>query len=140
MTRRLVVKVTCGAEDAERCNQAFTVAAAAVAAGADVGLWLTGEAAWFAVPGRAEAFDLPLAAPLADLLAAVVAGGQVTVCTQCAQRRGIVATTWCEGVRIAGAAPSPRRSSPTASRPSSTDACVGLRRSAAMMSRSLVTM
>ena len=39
------MKVTCGSEDAERCNQAFTVAAAAVAAGADVGLWLTGDAA-----------------------------------------------------------------------------------------------
>ena len=53
MARTLVVKVTCGAEDPERCNQAFTVAAAAVASGADVSLWLTGEAAWFAVPGRA---------------------------------------------------------------------------------------
>ena len=103
-TRRLVVKVTCGAEDAERCNQAFTVAAAAVAAGADVGLWLTGEAAWFAIPGRAEAFDLPLAAPLADLLAAVLAAGQVTLCTQCAQRRGITAGDVVEGVRVAGAA------------------------------------
>ncbi len=104
MTRRLVVKVTCGSEDSERCNQAFTVAASAVAAGADVGLWLTGEAAWFGVPGRAEAFSLPLAAPLADLLAAVVAGGQVTVCTQCAQRRGITADDVLPGVRIAGAA------------------------------------
>ena len=104
MPRRLVVKVTCGAEDAERCNQAFTVAASAVAAGADVGLWLTGEAAWYAIPGRAEAFDLPLAAPLADLLAAVVAEGQVTVCTQCAQRRGISAGDVIEGVRVAGAA------------------------------------
>ena len=104
MARRLVVKVTCGAEDAERCNQAFTVAASAVAAGADVGLWLTGEAAWFALPGRAEAFDLPLAAPLADLLAAVLAGGQVTLCTQCAQRRGITPDDVVGGVRIAGAA------------------------------------
>ena len=26
MPRSLVVKVTCGSEDAERCNQAFTVA------------------------------------------------------------------------------------------------------------------
>jgi len=98
------VKVTCGADDAERCNQAFTVAASAVAAGADVGLWLTGEAAWFAIPGRAEAFSLDLAAPLADLLAAVLAGGQVTVCTQCAQRRGITAGDVVEGVRVAGAA------------------------------------
>jgi predicted peroxiredoxin len=98
------VKVTCGAEDAERCNQAFTVAASAAAAGADVGLWLTGEAAWFALPGRAEAFDLPLAAPLADLLATVLTAGQVTLCTQCAQRRGIVETDLLPGVRIAGAA------------------------------------
>ena len=104
MARRLVVKVTCGAEDAERCNQAFTVAATAAASGADVGLWLTGEAAWFAIPGRAEAFDLPLAAPLADLLATLVASGQVTLCTQCAQRRGITADDVVEGVRIAGAA------------------------------------
>ena len=47
-------RCTAGADDPERCNQGFTVAAAAVAAGADVSLWLTGEAAWFGVPGRAE--------------------------------------------------------------------------------------
>jgi predicted peroxiredoxin len=104
MSRSLVVKVTCGEDDAERCNQAFTVAAAAVAAGADVSLWLTGEAAWFALPGRAEAFTLPQAAPLADLLAAVRAAGRVTVCTQCAARRGIGEADVRSGVRIAGAA------------------------------------
>ena len=104
MTRPLVVKVTCGAEDAERCNQAFTVAASAVAAGAEVSLWLTGEAAWFGVAGRAEAFDLPLATPLADLLAAVVAGGTVTVCSQCAARRGIAEADLVPGVGIRGAA------------------------------------
>ncbi len=104
MSRSLAVKVTCGAEDPERCNQAFTVAASAAAAGADVSLWLTGEAAWFGVPGRAEAFDLPLATPLADLLAAVIAAGRVTVCTQCAARRGIVEADVLPGVRIAGAA------------------------------------
>jgi predicted peroxiredoxin len=102
--RSLRIKVTCGAEAAERCNQAFTVAATAVASGADVGLWLTGEAAWFAVPGRAESFDLPLATPLADLLAAVISGGRVTLCTQCADRRGITASDVRDGIRIAGAA------------------------------------
>ncbi|WP_447643590.1 DsrE family protein [Nocardioides zeae] len=102
--RSLRIKATCGAEDAERCNQAFTVAAAAAAAGADVGLWLTGEAAWFGVPGRAEAFTLPHAAPLADLLATLVELGQVTVCTQCAVRRGITEGDLLPGVRIAGAA------------------------------------
>ena len=104
MPRPLVVKVTVGANDPERCNQGFTVAATAVAASADVSLWLTGEAAWFGVPGRAEAFALPGAAPLADLLAAVIGGGSVTVCTQCAGRRGITEADLLPGVRIAGAA------------------------------------
>lgn len=102
--RSLVVKVTAGAEDAERCNQAFTVAASALAAGAQVSLWLTGEATWFAVPGRAEDFHLPLATPLADLLALVLASGTVTACTQCAGRRGIAEADVRPGVRIAGAA------------------------------------
>ena len=104
MVRPLVVKVTCGADDPERCNQGFTVAATALAAGAQVSLWLTGEAAWFGVPGRAEAFSLPLATPLAELLQALVAGGQVTVCSQCAARREIGADDVLTGVRIAGAA------------------------------------
>src|SRR5215212_5844816 len=104
MVRPLVLKVTCGAEDAERCNQAFTVAATAVAAGADVSLWLTGEAAWFGVPGKAEEFALPLATPLSDLLGAVLADGRVTVCSQCAARRGIGLDDVLAGIGIAGAA------------------------------------
>jgi predicted peroxiredoxin len=104
MARKLVVKVTAGVEDAERCNQAFTVAAAAAAAGAEVSLWLTGEAAWFGVPGRAEEFSLPLATPLADLLGVVLAEGSVTVCTQCAARRGIGEDDVLPGVVIKGAA------------------------------------
>jgi predicted peroxiredoxin len=103
MPRPLVVKVTCGAESPERCSQGFTVAATALAAGAPVSLWLTGEAAWFGLPGRAEDFELDHAPPLADLLAAVVAGGQVTVCSQCAVRRGIVEGDLVRGVRLAGA-------------------------------------
>lgn len=103
MPRPLVVKVTAGTEDAERCNQGFTVAATAVAAGARVSLWLTGEAAWFGLPGRAEDFALPHAQPLSGLLAAVLAGGTVTVCSQCAVRRGIVEGDLLPGVRLAGA-------------------------------------
>lgn len=103
MARRLVIKVTCGIEDAERCNQAFTVASAAAVSGVEVSLWLTGEAAWFAVPGKAEEFSLPLATPLADLLTTVRELGQVTLCTQCADRRSITPAAVLEGVRIAGA-------------------------------------
>ena len=104
MARSLVVKVTCGAEDAERCNQAFTVAAAAAVSGADVSLWLTGQAAWYGVAGRAEEFELDLATPLDQLMTAVLETGSVTVCSQCAARRGIVAADLREGVTIAGAA------------------------------------
>lgn len=99
-----MVKVTAGADAPERCGQAFTVAATAVAAGVPVSLWLTGESAWFALPGRAEAFELPHAAPLADLLDAVRAAGTVTLCTQCAARREITEADLLPGIRIAGAA------------------------------------
>jgi predicted peroxiredoxin len=104
MARALVVKATAGSDAPERCAQAFTVAATAVAAGVDVSLWLTGESTWFAVPGRAAEFELPHSAPLPDLLDAVLAGGRVTVCTQCAARRGITESDVLAGVRIAGAA------------------------------------
>jgi predicted peroxiredoxin len=104
MTRKLVVKVTAGADAPERCAQAFTVAATAVAAGVQTSLWLTGESSWFALPGRAAAFELPHSAPLPDLLEAVLQAGSVTLCTQCAKRRDITEADVLKGVRIAGAA------------------------------------
>ncbi len=104
MSRSLLIKLASGAEDPERANQAFNVAAAAVAMGAEVSLWLAGESAWFAVPGRAETFELPLSTPLPDLLAAVLAGGEVVVCSQCAARRGLSGEDLIEGATIAGAA------------------------------------
>lgn len=99
----MLVKITAGAEDPERCAQAFTVAAAAVASGIDVSLWLTGESAWFALPGRAEAFDLAGSAPLDALLATILEAGTVTLCIQCAERRGITAEDCLPGVMIKGA-------------------------------------
>jgi predicted peroxiredoxin len=103
MGRSLVIKATSGADSPERCNQAFTVAAAGVASGLPVSLWLTGESAWYGLPERAKDFELPHATPLADLLAVILAGGRVTVCTQCAARRDIGPDDVIEGVRIAGA-------------------------------------
>lgn len=102
--RSLVVKCTSGLEAPERCAQAFTVAATALAAGAGVSLWLTGDAVWLAVPGRAEAFDLPHSAPLGELRDAVLADGRLTVCTQCAARRDLGPDELLPGVRIAGSA------------------------------------
>lgn len=103
MERSLVVKVTAGQDAPERCSQAFTVAALGVASGVPVSLWLTGEAAWFALPGRAATFELPHAAPLADLLDGVLTAGTVTLCSQCAARRDIGPDDVLPGVRLAGA-------------------------------------
>lgn len=102
--RDLVIKCLVGAEDAERCNQAFTVASVALAAGGRVSMWLAGEAVWFAVPGRAEAFDLPLAPSLAGARDLLISDGTLTVCTQCAARRELTEADLLPGVRLAGAA------------------------------------
>jgi predicted peroxiredoxin len=104
MRRSLVVTCDAGVDDPERCNQAFTVAATALSAGVTVSLWLTGEASWLAVPGRAEDVALPKATPLAELRDALLAGGALTVCAQCAARRNITEDEVLAGVRVAGSA------------------------------------
>jgi predicted peroxiredoxin len=104
MPRLLIVKTTAGADAPERCSQAFTVATTALTAGAEVSFWMTGESTWFALPGRAEQFELPHAAPLVDLLTMLRETAQVTACTQCAARRNIGPADVLPGIRIAGAA------------------------------------
>lgn len=101
---RLVLKITCGPEALERLNQGLTVAATALASGVEISLWLTGDATWMAVPGRAEALDLPHAAPLAELRDAVLGSGTLTVCGQCAARRDLTDADLVEGAQIRGAA------------------------------------
>jgi len=99
----LVIKVTVGQESAERCSQGFTVAATALANGVKVILWLTGDATWFAVPGKAEEFTLEHAAALSDLRDQILESGTIKVCTQCAKRRGITQELLLPGVEISGA-------------------------------------
>ena len=103
-SRHLIIKLTTGVESPETLAQAFTVAATAVASGAVVSLWLTGESSWLATPGRAEEFSLPHAAPLADLRDAVLADGRLTVCSQCAARRDLTEADLLPGTSIRGAA------------------------------------
>lgn len=101
---QLLIKVTVGTDAPERCSQAFTVAATAAASGVQVSLWLTGDAAWFALPGKAAEFELEHSALLSELLDQILEFGSVTLCTQCAMRRSINVVDVLEGVRIAGAA------------------------------------
>jgi predicted peroxiredoxin len=102
--RALVVKTTAGADDPERCSAALTVAATAAASGLTVSLWLSGEAAWLAVPERAAVFALPYSQPVPDMLAAVLENGSISVCSQCAKRRGLEGGHLMARARIAGAA------------------------------------
>jgi predicted peroxiredoxin len=103
-SRHLIIKLTSGVEAPEKVSQAFTVAATGLASGARVSLWLTGESAWLAVPGKAEEFSLPHAARLADLRDAVLADGLLTVCSQCAARRNLTEAELLSGTLIRGAA------------------------------------
>ncbi len=102
--QQLVLKLTAGETAPEQCSQAFTVAATALAAGARVSMWLTGEASWFAVAGHAEGVAIEDATPLSGLRDLVIAGGSLTVCSQCAARRALTQAELLPGVRIAGAA------------------------------------
>lgn len=106
---RLVVKITAAPEphdSLERLGQGLTVAATAAASGLEVSLWLTGEATRVALADRERAAvpRLEHSAPLTELVETVLTSGQVTVCAQCAQRRGLTDADLVEGARIAGAA------------------------------------
>ncbi|TRZ86722.1 MAG: sulfur reduction protein DsrE [Streptomycetaceae bacterium] len=101
---RLIIKLTAGAQDAERVAQAFSVATTALASGISVSFWLTGEASWFALPGKTSEFSLPHSAPLDQMLATLIAETTVTLCTQCAVRRNINDGDQISGIRIAGSA------------------------------------
>jgi predicted peroxiredoxin len=103
MTRSLVVKCTWGVEREETLFQAFTVAATAAASGVQVSLWLTGDAVWHAV-AASDDVELAYSPPLSQLRDAVLGAGTLSVCAQCALRRGIAERDLIEGVRLAGAA------------------------------------
>ncbi|MBP6996308.1 MAG: DsrE family protein [Phycicoccus sp.] len=102
--RRLVVKITSGPEALERLNQGVMVAATAVASGVTVSLWLSGESVWLAVPGHAEDWVLPHAMPMSELRDTLLQEAHVTVCSQCAVRRGLSADDLLAGAQIRGVA------------------------------------
>lgn len=99
----MVVKITTADDELERCNQGWSVATAALAAGAEVSVWLTGEAVRFATPGFAADLRLLGAQPFETAVAAVLADGALTACTQCLGRRDLTQADLLPGVRIAGA-------------------------------------
>lgn len=99
----LVLKIATATADIERCNQGWTVATAAIAAGVEVSVWLTGDAVRFATPGYAASLHLDGAQPFEQMVATVLTDGALTACTQCLGRRGLTESDLLAGVRVAGA-------------------------------------
>ena len=104
MRRRLVIKLIAGREDTERLSGALSVASAAIASGVDVSLWLTSESSWFSLPGKIEEIQIPHSPDLGELLRLIISNGSLTLCTQCATRRGIEESDLIEGIAIKGSA------------------------------------
>ncbi len=103
-TKSLVVKITCSLDDPERAHIAANVAAVALASGLDVHVFLAIEGVHLARPEVPEQIVLPEAPPIGDLLDAAFAAGTVTVCTPCATRRDLDASSFREGTVLAGSA------------------------------------
>ena len=99
----LVIKATHGTDDPERANLAVNVAAVGVASGHDVHLFLAIDAVNLALPVPPD-LQVEHAPPIADLLDAVYAAGQVVVCTPCAARRGLAAEDLRPGTVMGGSA------------------------------------
>ena len=99
--RPLLVKITVGDDAPERCLQGLTVAAVAVAAGAEVSLWLAGQAVHLVAGAD---LTVPGSPPASQLLDTLLAGGTVTACTQCLVRRDLTEADLRPGVTVGGAA------------------------------------
>ena len=104
MGKRLVIKLIAGREDPERLSGALNVASAAIASGVEVSIWLTSESSWFALPGKIDEVQLPHSPDLGELLGLVIESGSVTLCTQCATRRGLDQSDLIKGITIKGSA------------------------------------
>lgn len=101
---RLVVKITCAGEELERTHQACSVAAAALASGVEVEVFLAGEGVHLARPDFATGVELAHAPPLGDLVDGLYAGATITVCSPCAARRELGEGDFRAGTTLAGAA------------------------------------
>ncbi len=100
MPDRLLVKLAVSSDQSERLGTGLSVAAAAVASGVQVRLWLANDASWLAVPSQQVRFE----DDVRELFLGAAEGAEVSVCARCAQRRGITAEDVGAGVSIEGAA------------------------------------
>jgi predicted peroxiredoxin len=105
MADRLVIKLTHAEDDPERCLTGLNVAAAALASGLRVSVFLALEGVRLATPGYADGLEITASPGGGELLGSVLGGGaKLTVCAPCATRRGLVEGDFIPGTIVAGSA------------------------------------
>lgn len=105
MSRRVLINLATGLEDAERVTVAFLVAGAAIERGSEVAMFLTKEAVRLAIPGHAQATACDGCPPLARLFDQFAGGGTLLVCPICASARKLDPDAFVEHATLAGATP-----------------------------------
>lgn len=106
MSRRVLINLATGLEDAERVTVAFLVAGAAIERGSEVAMFLTKEAVRLAIPGHAEATACEGCPPLERLFGQFAdGGGLLLVCPICVSARKMDAADFVGNARLAGATP-----------------------------------
>jgi predicted peroxiredoxin len=103
---KVVVNLSTGPEDADRVTVAFLVGTAALAAGKQVTMFLTKEAVRLALPGYADAVEVPGAPPVSRLFQQYAENeGQLYVCPICFNGRKLDKQAIVGNTRLAGATP-----------------------------------
>lgn len=106
MSRKSVISLTTGLEDAETVTVAHLVAVGAAEAGRPTLMFLTKEAVRLAQKGVAVGVACDGCPELSDLLARYIdAGGRTYVCPVCFNARGLDAATLLPNAEIAGTVP-----------------------------------
>lgn len=105
-SKKVVVNLATGHEDAERVTVAFLVAVSALEQGRPVAMFATKEAVRLGLPGYAQAIEASGSPPVARLFDQFVeGGGELLLCPVCFNARGLVEEGIVSGARLAGATP-----------------------------------
>jgi predicted peroxiredoxin len=106
MSRKSVVSLTTGLEDAEKVTVAFLVAVGAAESGRPTLVFLTKEAVRLAVPGVAVGVACAGCPPLPDLLRRYAeAGGRFYVCPICFEAKQLDKGDLLPNAELAGTVP-----------------------------------
>ncbi len=106
MTKKAVVSLTTGLEDAERVTVAFLVSVGAAETGRETLMFLTKEATRLALDRVANAVACDGCPPLASLVERyAAAGGRYLVCPICFDARGLDKGDLITGAELGGTIP-----------------------------------